>query len=205
MFVPAAKLVVVSSATPSVSVTPPIAPFWSLKVTVPPFGVAPPVDRSLTVATNVTDWPRAAEAVEETSAVTVGRALNRARCSRRPTWGRNCEGDRSLCGRRSRRKRVCPGTNSPAPCAGTAIGASRQRAPNRSTTGKLGSNRWSVARSRSGIVMADALPRRYYDLRHRPVPDRSKKIMTVVLHDSSSRLSFNIHVQHQTDSTVSCE
>ena len=31
------------------------APFWSVKVTVPPVGVAPPADRSLTVAVNVTD------------------------------------------------------------------------------------------------------------------------------------------------------
>src|SRR5260370_33083963 len=44
---------------------------------------------AVTVAVNVTDCPSAAEAVEALSAVRVGRALNRARCSRRPTWGRN--------------------------------------------------------------------------------------------------------------------
>ena len=55
MFVPAARLEVVNSATPSASVSLPIVPLWSLKVTVPPFGVAPPADRSLTVAVNVTD------------------------------------------------------------------------------------------------------------------------------------------------------
>ena len=64
VFVPAARLEVVNAATPSTSVSLSIAPFWSLKVTVPPFGVAPPGDRSLTVAVNVTDCPRAAEAVE---------------------------------------------------------------------------------------------------------------------------------------------
>ena len=57
MFVPAARLEVVNVATPSTSVSLPIAPLWSLKVTVPPFGVAPPADKSLTVAVNVTDCP----------------------------------------------------------------------------------------------------------------------------------------------------
>ncbi len=38
MSVPAARLVVVNSATPSVSVSLPSVPLWSLKVTVPPFG-----------------------------------------------------------------------------------------------------------------------------------------------------------------------
>ena len=57
MIVPAARLEVVNAATPSASVSLPIAPLWSLKVTVPPFGVAPPADRSLTVAVNVTDCP----------------------------------------------------------------------------------------------------------------------------------------------------
>ena len=76
MFVPAARLEVVNAATPSTSVSLPIAPLWSLKVTVPPFGVAPPADKSLTVAVNVTDCPRAAEAVEAISAVRVGRALD---------------------------------------------------------------------------------------------------------------------------------
>ena len=42
MSVPAARLEVVNAATPSTSVALPIAPLWSLKVTVPPFGVAPP-------------------------------------------------------------------------------------------------------------------------------------------------------------------
>ena len=56
--VPAARLEVVNVATPSTSGAVPIVPLWSLKVTVPPFGVAPPADRSLTVAVNVTDCPR---------------------------------------------------------------------------------------------------------------------------------------------------
>ena len=53
-----------NSATPLTSVAVPIVPPWSLKVTVPPFGVAPPGDRSVTVAVNVTDCPTTAEAVE---------------------------------------------------------------------------------------------------------------------------------------------
>ena len=71
VFVPAARLEVVNSATPSTIVALPIDPPWSLKVTVPPFGVAPPPDTSLMVAVNVTDCPTAAEAVEALSAVTV--------------------------------------------------------------------------------------------------------------------------------------
>ena len=73
MFVPAARLEVVNSATPLTSVALPIAPPWSLNVTVPPFGVAPPGNRSLTVAVNVTDWPMAAERSMPSSAVRVGR------------------------------------------------------------------------------------------------------------------------------------
>jgi hypothetical protein len=46
---------VVYFATPSASVPLPIAPFWSLNVTVPPVGVAPPSDRSETVAVKVID------------------------------------------------------------------------------------------------------------------------------------------------------
>ena len=41
VFVPAARLEVVNSATPLTSVAVPIAPPWSLKVTVPPFGSRP--------------------------------------------------------------------------------------------------------------------------------------------------------------------
>ena len=71
MSVPAARLEVVNSATPLTSGALPIVPFWSLKVTVPPFGVAPPGDRSLTVAVNVTDWPEPLSTVEALSAVRV--------------------------------------------------------------------------------------------------------------------------------------
>ena len=45
--VPSGRLVVVNSATPLTSVAVPIVPPWSLKVTVPPFGVVPPGDRLL--------------------------------------------------------------------------------------------------------------------------------------------------------------
>ena len=45
---PAARLDVENSATPLTSVSLSIAPFWSLKVTVPPFGIALPDDRSVT-------------------------------------------------------------------------------------------------------------------------------------------------------------
>ena len=76
MSVPAARLEVVNVATPLTSVALPIAPPWSLKVTVPPLGVAPPADRSLTVAVNVTDCPVTADAVEAVSAVRVGRAVD---------------------------------------------------------------------------------------------------------------------------------
>ena len=68
----------------------------SLNVTVPPLGVAPPGDKSLTVAVNVTDWPVTAEVVEAYMPVRAGSALNRASCSRRPTWGRNRACDASL-------------------------------------------------------------------------------------------------------------
>ena len=81
VIVPAGRLEAVNVATPSSSVSLPIGPFWSLKVTIPPVGVAPPAVRSLTVAVKVGS-PELAEAV---IAVRVGRALNKARCSRRPT------------------------------------------------------------------------------------------------------------------------
>ena len=55
VFVPAARLEVVNSASPLTSATLPIAPPWSLNVTVPPFGVAPAGNKSATVAVNVTD------------------------------------------------------------------------------------------------------------------------------------------------------
>ena len=72
----AVRLEVVNVATPLTSGSLPSVPSWSLKVTVPPFGVAPPGDRSLTLAVNVTDCPRAAEVVEAVSAVRVGRGLD---------------------------------------------------------------------------------------------------------------------------------
>ena len=72
MYVPAARLEVVNVATPLDSVSLPSVPFWSLKVTVPPLGVAPPAVKSLTVAVKVTDWPWPAAAVEAISAVAVG-------------------------------------------------------------------------------------------------------------------------------------
>ena len=84
---PTARLVVVNVATPLDSGSLASAPFWSLKVTVPPLGVAPPAVKSLTVAVKVTAWPWPAAAVEATSAVSVGRELKRVRCSRKPTWG----------------------------------------------------------------------------------------------------------------------
>ena len=71
---PAARLEVVNVATPLTSVALPIAPFWSLKVTVPPVGVGPPGDRSLTVAVK-SGSPESAEAE---IAVRVGSALSRA-------------------------------------------------------------------------------------------------------------------------------
>ena len=64
MYVPGGRLDVVNVAAPPASGSMSIAPFWSLKVTVPAFGVGPPADKSLTVAVNVTDCPRAAEVVE---------------------------------------------------------------------------------------------------------------------------------------------
>ena len=163
MIVPAARLEVVNVATPSTSVSLPIVPFWSLKVTVPPFGVAPPADRSLTVAVNVTDCPATAEAVEAISAVRVGRALNRARCSRRPTWGRNRTRDGSRSGRRVRRPRreSCPPRRRQS-ARGTAIGAGAERAPDGSAERESGFDRRSVARSRSGVVMVNALQRGVY-------------------------------------------
>ena len=75
MYVPTARLAVVNVATPLDSVSLSSVPFWSLKVTVPPLGVAPPAVKSLTVAVKVTDWPWPAAAVEAISAVRVGRAL----------------------------------------------------------------------------------------------------------------------------------
>ena len=57
MYVPTARLAVVNVATPLDSVSLASVPFWSLKVTVPPLGVAPPAVKSLTVAVKVTDWP----------------------------------------------------------------------------------------------------------------------------------------------------
>ena len=89
VYVPNARLAVVNVATPLDSVSLPSVPFWSLKVTVPPLGVAPPAVKSLTVAVKVTDWPGPAAAVEAISAVSVGSALDRVRCSRKPTRGRN--------------------------------------------------------------------------------------------------------------------
>ena len=71
VYVPTAKLAVVNVATPLTSGSLASVPFWSLKVTVPPFGVAPPAVKSLTVAVNVTDWPCPAAAVEAISAVAV--------------------------------------------------------------------------------------------------------------------------------------
>ena len=85
VIVPAARLEVVNVATPLTSVSLSSVPLWSLNVTVPPFGVAPPADKSLTVAVNVTDCPGSADAVEAISAVSVGKALNRARWSKRPS------------------------------------------------------------------------------------------------------------------------
>ena len=74
--VPVIELEVVKVATPLTSGSLPSVPPWSLKVTVPPVGVAPPADRSLTVAVNVTGWPVTADPVEAVSAVRVGRALD---------------------------------------------------------------------------------------------------------------------------------
>jgi hypothetical protein len=45
----------VNVATPLDRVALTSVPFWSLNVTVPPLGVAPPAVQSLTVAVNVTD------------------------------------------------------------------------------------------------------------------------------------------------------
>jgi hypothetical protein len=158
VLVPAARLEVVKVATPSTSVSLSIAPFLSLKVTVPAFGVAP--DKSLTVAVNVTDCPSNAEAVEALSAVRVGRALNRARCSRRPTWGRNRTRNGSLSGRRVRRPRregALSAPKAPDSRGGTAIGAGAERAPNGLAERESGFDKRLIARSRSGVVMANAL------------------------------------------------
>ena len=99
VYVSAARLDVMNIATPLISGTLAMQPFWSPKVSVPPVGVAPPGGKSLTVAVRVIGCPGSAEAAEAHSAVRVGWALNRTRCSRRPTCGwnltrtRNYEGD----------------------------------------------------------------------------------------------------------------
>ncbi len=157
MIVPAARPEGVNVATPSSSVSLPMVPFWSLKVTVPPLGVAPPADKSLTVAVNVIDCPVTAEAV---SAVRVGRALNTTRCSRRPTWGWSLTRARCFSGRRVRRPRregvlsAAKATESP---GGTTIGAGAERAPDGSAKRESGLDKRSVARSRSSVVMVNAL------------------------------------------------
>ena len=69
--VPAGRLAVMNVATPLTSVSMASAPFWSLKVTVPPFGVGPPGDTSLTIAVNVNGCPKTPDAVEALSAVVV--------------------------------------------------------------------------------------------------------------------------------------
>ena len=73
MCAPTPRLAVVKLATPLTSDSLASVPFWSLKVTVPPLGVAPPADKSLTVAMKVTDWPWPATAVEAMSARRGGR------------------------------------------------------------------------------------------------------------------------------------
>jgi hypothetical protein len=97
--VPGDRPEVVYVARPSSSVALPIAPAWSRKVTVPPSGVAPPGDRSETVAVKVIDVPEDAVAI---NAVRVGRVLNRARCSRAPTCGRHAARARGLPDREAR-------------------------------------------------------------------------------------------------------
>ena len=160
MSVPAARLEVVNSATPLTSVALPIVPPWSLKVTVPPVGVAPPADRSLTVAVNVTDCPETAETVEALSAVIVGRALSRARCSRRPTWGRNPMRHEGVSGRRIRRPRrqgALPAPQDTDAHGETPLGARAERALDGPAERESESDGRSFARSRSGVVMASAL------------------------------------------------
>ena len=60
------RLEVVNIATPLTNGSLASGPFWSLKVAVPPLGVASPGDRSLTEAVNV-DWPAVAETVERSA------------------------------------------------------------------------------------------------------------------------------------------
>ena len=154
MIVPAGRLEAVNVATPSSSVAVPIAPFWSLKVTVPPVGVAPPAVKSLTVAVKVGS-PEIAEAM---IAVRVGRALNRrAVRGRRPGAGNR----REIGARRPSRSPAAPRGTLFAPKAtgsrgGTAIGSAS--GPNGSAERESGFDKRSVARSWSGVVMVNALP-----------------------------------------------
>ena len=148
-------------------------PPWSLKVTVPSFGVALPAAKSLTVAMNVTDCPRAAEAVDALSAVRLAtRTQHDSRCSRRPTWGRNRPGNRDLSGRpirRPRRERALSAREATNVRGGTAIRAGAERAPDRSAERESRFDERSVARSRSGVGMANAL-RGLYDLLRAALP-----------------------------------
>ena len=130
MIVPAGRLEALNVATPLTSVALPIVPFWSLKVTVPPVGVAPPADRSLTVAVKAGS-PETAEAV---IAVSVGRALRQRALFEESDLGPEIDArEKSL---RSRGVR---------------------RLPDGSAGRESAFNRRSVARSWCGAVMVNAL------------------------------------------------
>jgi hypothetical protein len=158
--VPTARLEVVSVAAPLDRVALASVPFWSLKVTVPPLGVAPPAVKSLTFAVNVTGWPGPAAAVEAISAVRVGRPLNTVRCSSQPTQGWNLTRDRSLSGRRVRQPRR-QGVWSAAVATDwrgrTMLGASAQWTADGSAQHATGFDKGSVDRRRVDVVMVNAL------------------------------------------------
>ncbi len=102
VYVPPVRFDVVNVATPLISGTLAIEPFWSLKLTVPPVGGCPPPGMSLTVAVKVIGCPRSAEATEAWIAVRVDTALKTVRCSRNATCGWNSTRaanlpDRRLC------------------------------------------------------------------------------------------------------------